>query len=55
VRCNEEVDRVYGDQRAWQQKSLMNIARIGWFSSDRAVQEYTRDVWHLQPCPLEHQ
>jgi starch phosphorylase len=55
VRCNEEVDRVYGDQKAWQQKSLMNIARIGWFSSDRAVQEYTRDVWHLHPCPLEHQ
>jgi starch phosphorylase len=53
VRCNEEVDKVYGDQRSWQQKSLLNIARIGWFSSDRAVQEYTRDVWNLHPCPLE--
>ncbi|MDQ3231684.1 MAG: glycogen/starch/alpha-glucan phosphorylase, partial [Pseudobdellovibrionaceae bacterium] len=53
VRSNEEVDKVYGDQRLWQQKSLMNIARIGWFSSDRAIQEYTREIWHLHPCPLE--
>ncbi len=52
IRVNESIDRAYADHRGWQKKSLLNIARIGWFSSDRAVQEYTRDVWHLEPCPV---
>ena len=32
--------------------SLMNIARSGFFSSDRAVMEYARDIWHVKPVQL---
>lgn len=32
----------------FQKKSLSNIARAGYFSSDRTVREYARDIWHLE-------
>jgi starch phosphorylase len=32
----------------WAQKAILNVARIGKFSSDRTVLEYARDIWHLQ-------
>jgi starch phosphorylase len=32
----------------WAQKAILNVARIGKFSSDRTVLEYARDIWHIQ-------
>ena len=37
---------LYGDQQVWQHKALANIAKSGYFSSDRTILEYTRDIWH---------
>jgi len=37
----------YEDRRDWAAKSLVNIAKSGFFSSDRTIQEYNRDIWHL--------
>ena len=37
----------YEDQKAWAKKSLVNIAKAGFFSSDRTIQEYNDDIWHL--------
>ena len=31
----------------WQQKCLVNIAKAGYFSADRTIGEYNRDIWHL--------
>ena len=44
-----KVDRSYRDAAAWNRMSLVNIARSGRFSSDRAILEYARDIWHVQP------
>ena len=44
-----KVDRAYRDAAAWNRMSLVNIARSGRFSSDRAILEYARDIWHVQP------
>jgi len=52
ILANQEVDARYRDSQAWSRSALLNIARMGWFSSDRTVSEYTRDVWHLEPSPL---
>jgi starch phosphorylase len=52
LRCNTRVDEQYKDQNQWRRKALLNIARIGWFSSDRTVMDYTRDVWRFEPCIL---
>lgn len=40
---------VYADQMKWNRMSLLNIAGAGIFSSDRAVGDYARDIWHTQP------
>jgi len=47
-----EVDRVYRDRNAWNRMSLLNIARMGKFSSDRTIAEYARDIWDVQPAVI---
>ena len=37
----------YEDRDAWAGKMLVNVARSGFFSSDRTIREYDRDIWHL--------
>ena len=37
----------YENEKAWEQKMLVNIAKAGYFSSDRTIAEYNRDIWHL--------
>ena len=50
--AQDRVDAAYRDAKKWNQMSLVNIARSGFFSSDRAVMEYARDIWHVQPVKL---
>ncbi|MDB5107293.1 MAG: glgP [Candidatus Binatus sp.] len=44
-----EVVNQYQHPELWNKKAILNVARIGRFSSDRAVAEYARDIWHLHP------
>ncbi len=48
-RAQDLVDRTYRDAKKWNRMSLVNIARSGRFSSDRAVMEYAKDIWHVEP------
>jgi starch phosphorylase len=45
--CNaqREVDRRWQDQRGWRTAAIRNIANVGWFSSDRTIGEYAREIW----------
>ena len=47
--AQDRVDAAYRDARRWNRMSLVNIARSGYFSSDRAVMEYARNIWHIEP------
>jgi starch phosphorylase len=47
-----EVDRAYRDRSAWNRMSLLNIARMGKFSSDRTIAEYARDIWDVRPAVI---
>ena len=47
-RCRDGALLAYRDRAAWARKMLINIAQSGYFSSDRTVLEYNRDIWHLQ-------
>ena len=49
IAAQDRVDATYRDQAQWNRMSLVNIARSGRFSSDRAVLEYARDIWHVTP------
>ncbi len=47
IRGKEQLLEAYEDRTAWAKKMLSNIARAGFFSSDRAVAEYNRDIWRI--------
>ena len=49
MEAQDRVDATYRDAKKWNRMSLVNIARSGRFSSDRAVLEYARDIWHIEP------
>jgi len=46
VDCQDKVSEAYRDRDRWSQMSILNVARIGKFSSDRAIDEYCRNVWN---------
>jgi starch phosphorylase len=53
VKCNEEVDKLYATPTKWAEKAILNVARMGWFSSDRSIQDYCDDIWHLERTPVD--
>jgi starch phosphorylase len=50
IETQERVDAAYRDVDGWTRKSIMNVARAGKFSSDRAILEYAKEIWKLEPC-----
>ena len=47
-RVKDHVLADYENRLAWKKKSLVNIAKSGFFSSDRTILDYNRDIWHLK-------
>ncbi|EMG37861.1 glycogen/starch/alpha-glucan phosphorylase [Desulfocurvibacter africanus PCS] len=47
--CQERVDAAWRDQDAWSASSIRNVAGSGRFSSDRAIREYCRNIWDVEP------
>lgn len=52
VDCQDQVSQSYRDSEHWTRMSILNVARMGKFSSDRAIREYCEDVWRVQPVPV---
>ncbi|MFA6909940.1 MAG: glycogen/starch/alpha-glucan phosphorylase, partial [Candidatus Cloacimonadaceae bacterium] len=52
VDTSARVDELYTKRDEWVQKAILNIARIGKFSSDRAIKEYADEIWNIQPLVL---
>jgi len=53
VAMQEQVDALYRQPVRWDRKAIINVASMGYFSSDRAIAEYARDVWQVSPLELE--
>ncbi len=49
VDCQGAVDQAFRDQERWTRMSILNVARLGWFSSDRAIREYCEHIWKARP------
>ncbi|MGZ8833898.1 MAG: glycogen/starch/alpha-glucan phosphorylase, partial [Thermoanaerobaculia bacterium] len=52
VDCQEEVGRVWRDPERWTRSSILNVAHMGRFSSDRSICDYCRDIWHVEQVPI---
>ena len=52
IATQQQVDVEYRDRPAWNRKALLNIARMGKFSSDRTIIEYARDIWKIRPAVI---
>ena len=53
IECQEKVSQAYKDQENWTRMSILNVARMGKFSSDRAIREYCEDIWNVEPVSIE--
>ena len=51
--AQEAAGRAYHDPSGWARKAIINVARMGKFSSDRTVAEYARDIWDVKPVPRD--
>ena len=47
VEAQKKINAAYADEKEWARKAILNIAASGKFSSDRTIQEYVDDIWHL--------
>lgn len=47
IEAQKKIEQLYLDKSKWAQMCLINIAGSGYFSSDRTIEEYVRDIWHL--------
>jgi len=51
--CQKYVSERYTDQDNWLRMSILNVARCGRFSSDRAIREYCESIWEVKPLPVK--
>jgi len=49
IDCQDRVGRVFLDPVRWNRMSILNTARMGKFSSDRAIREYNEKIWKVRP------
>ncbi|MFA5614943.1 MAG: glycogen/starch/alpha-glucan phosphorylase, partial [Methanoculleus sp.] len=52
IKAQDDADELYKDKTNWVRKAILNVARVGKFSSDRAIHEYAREIWDIQPLKL---
>lgn len=47
------IDETYKDENLWAYKTIISVANMGFFSSDRTIQEYAETIWNIEACPLD--
>lgn len=53
VICQDRAGIAYQDRAHWNEMSILNVARMGKFSSDRSIQDYASNIWKVTPTPVE--
>jgi len=47
------VDEAYKNQEGWITKTITSVARMGFFSSDRCINEYAEEIWNIEPLVVK--
>ena len=53
IECQRRVDAAFKNKEDWTRMSILNVARMGRFSSDRAIKEYCQDIWNVKAVPIK--
>ncbi|MDG2990579.1 glycogen/starch/alpha-glucan phosphorylase [Candidatus Synechococcus calcipolaris G9] len=53
IDCQDQAGQAYQNHRQWLKMSILNVARMGKFSSDRSIRDYCRDIWHVEPVSID--
>jgi len=54
VSCQEQVTALWREPQAWTRKSILNVARMGKFSSDRSIHDYAEQIWKVKPLTVSN-
>ena len=49
VQTQELIDEAYKDVESWTSKAILTVARMGFVSSDRCIDEYAESIWNIEP------
>jgi starch phosphorylase len=53
VKAQEKINDLYKDQKKWLHMSIVNVAKSGFFTTDRTMRQYNQDIWHVDPIVVE--
>ena len=53
VECQEQIHKTWRDSEKWARKSILNVANMGKFSSDRSIRDYSNNIWKVKPVKLK--
>ncbi len=53
IQCQDRAAQAYQDQETWTRMAILNVARCGFFSSDRTMRQYCEDIWDVEPVKFE--
>jgi starch phosphorylase len=53
IHAQQCVNDLFKDQKSWTEKSILNVARVGKFSSDRSIKTYAEQIWNVKPIKVE--
>ena len=51
--AQKDVEKAYRDKKGWAKSAMLNVANVGKFSSDRTIEEYVKDIWHLEKVKVK--
>ncbi|MBP5177961.1 MAG: glycogen/starch/alpha-glucan phosphorylase, partial [Lachnospiraceae bacterium] len=51
--AQKKIEAMYRDESRWAKSAMLNVAKCGKFSSDRTIEEYVQDIWHLEKLTVK--